>query len=258
MGIPEMVRAINRAANEMDKKIDILLLDTCSANSLELIYEFGKDEIHAVQNIITYIVDGPIEGLPYDRIIHSIQAYSSIEDMTVTIKDIIESLSYDLISFEVNHEKLQQIKQLFNDKAFEYLSKNIDIGSDYNKISAVEREHIIEDISQELMSLVIHYKKSPCNKWPLITVVNNVTNNLKLMTRYYCLGFIQNNHWAGLSFNESLDIKIINQFSSERLLPLKMSSQEVYGYISIINPELCESQRRSILEQLYEYKKWTL
>jgi len=67
MGIPELVHVINAAANEMNNKIDLLLLDACCANSLEFIYEFGKDKRHAVQSVITYMVNGSIEGLPYKQ-----------------------------------------------------------------------------------------------------------------------------------------------------------------------------------------------
>lgn len=258
MGIPEMVRVINMAANEVGKKIDILLLDTCSSNSLELIYEFGKDKNHAVQSIITYIVNGPIEGLPYDRIINLIQVNSKIEDITVTIKDIIENLSYDLIAFDVNHQKLQEIKQLFNDRTFELLSKNMNNGLEYNKMSVLERNSVVDAISENFTSIIIHYRKSLYNKWPLITVVNHVTDNFKLMTRYYRLGFAQNNYWTGLSLNQSTDVNPINLIQMEHLLPLKMSSQEVYAYISIINPELEDKQKIDILEQLYHYKKWVI
>lgn len=253
MGIPEMVRGINMAANEVGKNIDILLLDTCSANSLELIYEFSKDENHVVQSIITYIVNGPIEGLPYDKIINSIQTNSKIEDITVTIKDIIENLSYDLIAFEVNHQKLQKIKQLFNDRTIEYLSKNMNNDLGYH-LSALDRENILDTISDHFTSIIIHYKRNLSNKWPLIKIVNHVTDNLKLMTRYYRLGFAQNNHWTGLAFNQSLDTNPINVMPRNHLLPLKMSPQEVYAYISIINPELEEAQKIKILEQLYAIK----
>lgn len=258
MGIPEMVKVINMAANEQGKKIDILLLDTCSANSIELIYEFSKDENHAVQSVITYIISGPIEGLPYDSIIHLVQANSNMEDITVTIKDIIDSLPYDLISFEINHQKLQQIKQFFNDKSFKYLSKYTNDGQSYHEISELEWEDFLNAISDYLASIIIHYKRSLSNNQALITVSDSIPDSLKLMKRYGHLGFAQDNYWTHLFANKPVDTPGINAVQRESLIPLKMSPQEVYVYISIMNPELGELEKNKILEQLYHYKKWSL
>lgn len=255
MGIPEMANVINMSANELNKKIDILLLDTCDANSLELIYEFGKDENHAVQSILTHIVSGPIEGLPYDGIIHSVQANSNTEDITILIKDIIESLSYDLISFKIDHQKLQIIKQLLNDKTIEYLSKNTSNAQENYKISSLERKSILQNISDYLTSIIIHYKRNLNNNRALITVRASATDNLKLLPRYDLLGFAQDNSWSCLINDKTADTNIINTTKGS-LLPLKMSPQEVYAYISITNPELGESQKNDMLKNLYDYKKW--
>ncbi|HHW69725.1 MAG TPA: hypothetical protein GX392_00010 [Clostridiales bacterium] len=256
MGFPEMVKAINMATNEINKKIDILFLDTCGANSLELIYEFGKDENHAVQNIITYIVNGPIEGLPYDNLIKIMQTNSSTEDITVVIKNIIENLPHDLISFEINYQKLRQIKQLFHDKTFEYISKGTDNGQISSKILLLERQDIIQSISDKLKSIIIHYKRH--NKQALITIITSVADNLKLLTRYYQLGFTQDNCWSNVLNDQIIDKDIINTVNNGKLLPLKMSPQEVYAYISIMNPELEKTKKKSILKKLYDYKKWSL
>lgn len=258
MGIPEMVKVINMATNELDKKVDILLLDTCSANSIELIYEFGKDENHAVQNIITYIISGPIEGLPYENMIHLVQANSKVEDITVIIKNIVDNLPYDLISFEVDYQKLQQIKQFFNDKSFEYLAKKTTSEQVYYEMSALEWEDFIDTISDYLTSIIIHYKKSLYNNQALITVSDSIPDRLKLMKRYYQLGFAQNNHWIDLFAHKPVDVSEINTGHRENLIPLKMSPQEVYIYISIMNPELGELEKNKILEQLYHDKKWPL
>lgn len=254
MGIPEMTSVINTAANQVGKKIDILLLDTCGANSLETIYEFGKDENHAVRSILTYIVSGPIEGLPYDRIIHFVQANSSAEDITIIIKDIVENLPYDLISFEIDHQKLRKIKQLFHNKTMKYQLKNMDSGQSNFKLSALERKNIIQSVSDYLTSMIIYYKRIHENL-ALITVTASVTNHLKLLNRYVRLGFAQDNLWASLINDRPADIKM-DAVQKENLLPLKMSPQEVYAYISIMNPELSSAQKSDMLEKLYRYKKW--
>lgn len=48
---PEMVRAINKAANDIGK-IDALVLDTCYFNSIEVIYELGSEENHSLRSAL--------------------------------------------------------------------------------------------------------------------------------------------------------------------------------------------------------------
>ncbi|MDD4844365.1 MAG: clostripain-related cysteine peptidase [Anaerotignum sp.] len=258
MGIPEMVKATNMASSKMGKKIDILLLDTCCSNSLELIYEFGKDENYAVQNVITYIANGPIEGLPYHSIIKIVQANSNINDNTLLTKEIIENLSYHLISFEIDHKKLREIKQMFHEKTLEYLSKSAEDDQDYKQNSFIQK-NILQYISDNSPPLSIYYKRGRKDTCSLITVTTSVAYHLKLMTHYYNLGFIQDNCWASLLNDQPADInRIFAMQKEERLIPLEMSPQEVYESISIMNPDLDDAHIRNILEKLYCYKKWTL
>jgi hypothetical protein len=64
------------------------------------------------------------------------------------------------------------------------------------------------------------------------------------------LGFAQDNDWA-----QFVNAKPTR--NKERLLPLKMSPEEVFAYISIMNPELEEEQKKDMLEKLYHDNKWT-
>lgn len=250
MGYPEMVRALNLASNEMNQKIDLLLLDTCNANSLELIYEFGKEENHAIQNVITHISSGPIQGLPYDQIIHYLQTNTTKNTISV-IKEIIDLLPFDLISFEVNYHKLHLIKQLFREKTEEALSKTTEDVTRY-QISDKERREIIDSVSNNLRSIIIHNKQSNPNTGSLLRVTAGVGNHLNLLKRFYFLGFAQDNDWA--HFNHSGEKREVH---TERLLPLKMSREEVLAYISIMNPDLEVGQKNDMLERLYRVNKWT-
>lgn len=257
MGIPEMVKVINMASREMSKDIDILFLDTCCSNSLELIYEFGKDENHAVQNVITYIANGPIEGLPYDTIMRIVQANRDTKDNTLLIKEIIENLSCNLISFEIDHKKLLKIKGMFHQKTLECLSKRGEEGQDQKQKFLLQKD-ILQYISDNAPPLSIYYKRRMHNTCSLITVIISDTNNLKLMNYFYHLGFIQHNCWACLLNDQPVDINRIFAIQKECLIPLQMSPQEVYEGISIMHPDLDETRKRDMLEKLYYYKKWTV
>lgn len=257
MGIPEMVTAMNMAANNTGGKIDALVLDTCYFNSIEVIYELGRDENHSVSSVIMHIKNGAIEGLPHDRIIELIQKNSGVKNVTAIIRDIIDNLSYDLVAYKINHQTLKQIKQLFNDAASLYLSKNIDDGTTpFKKLSDV-LTIADQTVSSNLMSsLVIHFKSASQSK-PLQGIVANrfTTDDLELISRYYRLGFAQDNCWTRLLSTKHVSVNIpIGQKND--LLPLKMRPKEVYAYISIMNPMLGETQKIEILKELYRYKNW--
>lgn len=256
MGIPEMVRAINKATNDIEK-IDVLVLDTCYFNSIEVIYELGKEENHSVKSAITYIKNGAIEGLPYDRIIELVQKNNDVEDITEIIREIIDNLSYDLVAYEINHHTLKQVKQLFNDAASVYLSRNIDDGNIYFKKVSDVLSTTDQIIASNLMSsLIIHFKSALQSKSFQGIIANRpTTDNLELILRYYRLGFAQDNCWTCLLSNKHIDMNMVVE-QKKGLLPLKLKPEEVYAYISIMNPGLGKIRKFEILKELYQYKGW--
>lgn len=255
MGIPEMARAINMAANEMGRKIDVLVLDTCYFNSIEVIYELGRDENHSVRSAITHIKNGAIEGLPYDRIIELVRRNSDVEDVTAVIREIIDNLSYDLVAFEINHQKLKQIKQLFNDAASACLSRNIDDGNAPFKKVSDGPSNTTQTVAFNLMSLVIHFKRVSQSKSALVIIANRAPDDLELISRYDRLGFAQGNCWTRLLSNKHVDVNMVAE-QKKNLSPLKMRPEEVYAYVSIMNPGLGEIRKKEILKELYQYKNW--
>lgn len=255
MGIPEMVRAIDMAANRMGKKIDILVSDTCYFNSVEVIYELGKDENHSVRSAVTPVKNGAIEGLPHDIIIELVRKNSNVKDTTAVIRELIDYLSYDLVAFEINHRKLKQIKQLFNDAALVYLASSTDTGNAPLKKTPDGLSNLTETMALSLMSTVIHFKRVSQSKLDLFIVVNRPTDDLELISRYCRLSFAQGNSWTYVLSNKQLDMNMAVE-QKKNLSPLKMKPGEVYSYISIMNPELGEKRREEILNELYQYKKW--
>ena len=262
MGIPEMVRAIDIAANEAGCKIDILVMDTCYFNSIEVLYELGKTDGHSVRTVITNIINGPIEGLPYERIIKTVGEKSDEEDITAVIREIIDNLPCDLVAFEVDHLKLRQMKKLFNDIASAHLSRYADDGN----ISFEEVLPLLKNAFQaaglDLLSLVLHFKRGSHNKAdPLVIVANKPTDNPELISRYKRLAFAQDNCWTILLSNRQIEM---NRPQTENLTvdriknlhPLKMRPEEVYAYISIMNPRLEETRKKEMLKELYQYRRW--
>ena len=250
MGIPEMTEAINKAANEAGKKIDILVLDTCYFNFIEAIYELGKNENHAVQNVITYIFKGSVQGLPYNEVIELLQSNSCNSDTLAVIRQLVHRFPYDLVAFSINHQILKHIKCKINELAL----NNGDGGSDLSAILHSEGK-LTSDINKNILQLVIHFKRISESREGIVAIANVPTSDLAIISRYYRLDFAQNNLWTYLLSNKGFDVKtVIEQKSC--LLPLELKPTEVYEFISIMNPELQEEQKKEILKELYIQRKW--
>ena len=118
MGMYEMCTAINNLKNIID--IDILILDICNMNTIELIYELGKEKVNVVKYIMTYINNGPLEGMDYNYIIQKIDD----EPTNLILKNIVNKSKQNLVAIEVKHGKLEKIKELSNKLAYYWLLNN--------------------------------------------------------------------------------------------------------------------------------------
>jgi len=261
MGIPEMTRAINMAANDTGNQIDLLILDVCYFNFFESIYELGKDKNHAVKNVITYIYNGPLQGLPYDKLLQTLQKTPFSADMQKIIRKIITELPFHLIAFEINHDKFERIKLLFNELALQYWRSN-PVKEDTTLIHLLHSHNPLDNwynLAQktltDLLSTVICTRKAFKENQIPVTVANQTTSDTALISRYYRLGFAQNNYWTYLLSNKTYDINPLVQLRQE-LRPLKLTPQEVYTYISVMNPGMTQDRKEKMAAELFRYKKW--
>ena len=85
MGIYEMCTAINNIKADLDVNIDILVLDICFMNNIETIYELGKNKNNTVKYMITYIEQGPMEGLPYKKVIMNLDESNTSDIIRLSI-----------------------------------------------------------------------------------------------------------------------------------------------------------------------------
>ncbi|CAH2214313.1 clostripain-related cysteine peptidase [Tepidibacter aestuarii] len=250
MGIPEINTAIDKACKEVNNKIDILVIDMCYFNLLEIIYEFGKDKDYSVQSILTYIGEGPIQGLPYDKMINLLEENNT----EYIIKKIIDNLNYNLVAFEVDNNKFEKIKSLFNELANCYLDNKKEELKAYELLSYAGAKHpwgsIIKNIKEDMNSIVIYSKKNN-NNLGLINIMTYLTSDSNQLYSYYKLSFTSDNKWAYLVS----DKRTIDNINLE-LKPIKISHQAVYELISIMNPSLNEYDKKVILDNLIKYKEW--
>jgi hypothetical protein len=244
MGIPEMVKAIDLAGSAVKQKIDVLLLDTCYFNFIEVMYELGKNEHHTVQNALTYVFKGPIAGLPYNKIIDLAQE-KQLSDTHTVVKELIDILPSDLVSFTIDHERLKAIKEQFNQFA---------LTLDRSEEPFNGTTNLPYDLSAMLFSLVIHFKKVLQPHEALIAVAKKPSRSPDLISRYYRLSFAQHNRWTYLLSNKTFAADTAQEKSS--LVPLTLSRQDIYAFISLMNPEVSFDCRDKMLEELFRQKKW--
>lgn len=230
MGIPEMIKAINSINETSKDKIDVLVLDMCYMNSIEVIYELGKEENTAIKSMVTYTDYAPYEGLCYDKLIFLTKKYSKIHDLNLFLKHLIDNLNFNLTAFEINHKKLNQIKNLFNDLAYSYINNKDEIIQNpidlINNITPKSKPpDFITNINDKLASIII------CSKTKFRGINNSIkitSNNInKLIFFYYKLAFAKNNYWTKLLSNISLDQQLITE-NKVKVRPINSPSPAIH------------------------------
>jgi hypothetical protein len=193
MGIPEMIEAINEIRKTHQYVIDILVLDMCYMNCIEIIYELGQDENPTVKTAVTYMDYAPYEGINYDKLVSATEEYNSITDINLFIKHLIDSQDFNLIGYEINHEKLEKVKLLFND-----IAKNIENPlALLNNVTINEKElNFIKNINEKLKSIVIYSKKTFKGINASINITSEDVGHLIFF--YEKLAFSKNNLWKEL------------------------------------------------------------
>lgn len=205
MGMYEMCTAINNLKNIID--IDILILDICNMNTIELIYELGKEKVNVVKYIMTYINNGPLEGMDYNYIIQKIDD----EPTNLILKNIVNKSKQNLVAIEVKHGKLEKIKELSNKLAYYWLLNNeekatkqeIKLYNDiYKKVDKVINQLILCAQNIEQRKRLIH----------LIFYNEYQIEDVESFVRfYYKLAFTKNNYCSNLmgrkSYTEKTNMK---------------------------------------------------
>ena len=230
MGIPEMIQAINALKINLGYEIDVLVLDMCYMNSIEVIYELGQSNTHTVQTVITYMDYAAYDGISYERLVCLTEKYCCISNLNLFIENLINDLDFDLMAFEINHDKLKAIKELFDSAAhlyhlegttenlFESLNKNIN----YRK-----EDSFIKNINNLLNSMLIK-SKAPFNG--LSTSIKVTSKDIEQLIAFYKkLAFSKNNFWT--EFLSSVPIHKQNRDTSKINVALTSSSSPVVHYI---------------------------
>lgn len=251
MGMYEMCTAINNLKNIID--IDILILDICNMNTIELIYELGKEKVNVVKYIMTYINNGPLEGMDYNYIIQKIDD----EPTNLILKNIVNKSKQNLVAIEVKHGKLEKIKELSNKLAYYWLLNNeekatkeeIKLYNDiYKKVDKVINQLILCAQNIEQRKRLIH----------LIFYNEYKIEDVESFVRfYYKLAFTKNNYCSNLMGRKSYTEK--TNMKNSKIEQEILDKRDIELFISNFNGDsITYEEVKNIANNLYMKNNWII
>ena len=251
MGMYEMCTAINNLKNIID--IDILILDICNMNTIELIYELGKEKVNVVKYIITYINNGPLEGMDYNYIIQKIDD----EPTNLILKNIVNKSNQNLVAIEVKHGKLEKIKELSNKLAYYWLLNNeekatkeeIKLYNDiYKKVDKVINQLILCAQNIEQRKRLIH----------LIFYNEYQIEDVESFVRfYYKLAFTKNNYCSNLMGRKSYTEK--TNMKNSKIEQEILDKRDIELFISNFNGDsITYEEVKNIANNIYMKNNWII
>lgn len=251
MGMYEMCTAINNLKNIID--IDILILDICNMNTIELIYELGKEKVNVVKYIMTYINNGPLEGMDYNYIIQKIDD----EPTNLILKNIVNKSKQNLVAIEVKHGKLEKIKELSNKLAYYWLLNNeekatkeeIKLYNDiYKKVDKVINQLILCAQNIEQRKRLIH----------LIFYNEYQIEDVESFVRfYYKLAFTKNNYCSNLMGRKSYTEK--TNMKNSKIEQEILDKRDIELFIGNFNGDsITYEEVKNIANNLYMKNNWII
>ena len=251
MGMYEMCTAINNLKNIID--IDILILDICNMNTIELIYELGKEKVNVVKYIMTYINNGTLEGMDDKYIIQKIDD----EPTNLILKNIVNKSKQNLVAIEVKHGKLEKIKELSNKLAYYWLLNNeekatkeeIKLYNDiYKKVDKVINQLILCAQNIEQRKRLIH----------LIFYNEYQIEDVESFVRfYYKLAFTKNNYCSNLMGRKSYTEK--TNMKNSKIEQEILDKRDIELFISNFNGDsITYEEVKNIANNLYMKNNWII
>ena len=248
MGIPEMCQAINSIKKNLDINIDLLFLDMCYMNLIEIMYELAKGGNAACKNAITYFNQGPLSGISLENLISSVQKYSKVEDSKEFIKNLILDTSQTLICYKLDTKILEEIKHYFNLLAQCYSSMGYKYASEVADLLGKPTEIVhcnshIEKIASLVSSLVVY-----TNNTKGVDIKITCMDLGKFISIYTKLSFAQDNEWS-----KFLSSYTVDNTGSISLDPSKLSFPAMQSFLSRLNPHLNTNDIFIMLSKLMTY-----
>lgn len=253
MGIPELCSTINSLHHE-GQKLDILIMDICYINLLEVMYELGAPKDKAVSNVLTYIESGPLQGLSYKNLINYLSKTNVSTSTNKIIIELVALFDRELVAVALDTDKLHHLKKLINSTAFNVLQHGYHPTTSLD-IYLKENYYTLWKIIQNAVAQLIITSKSSafCTK-SLLEIVSTPLSNPEMFKMYKRLKFAHNNKWCELLNNTNTEES--ENSTSLSFKPLRMTRQGLKPLIKALNPIANKEITEKILTSLISYKNW--
>lgn len=244
MGLYEICLAINNIQKELNVSIDILNLDICNMNNIEVIYELAKVKRKSERYLMTYIKDGPLKGMNYYEFLNELNERTTKE----ILKSIVSNSEIDLLAVELNNARLKKLKEITSKMGYDYLSTD--------EKEQVYRKYSIS-IAKEVEKIVAAYKLNDIEK-VLINMIDadkyKIENMEAFLKVYNKLGFTKNNYWANVVARKQLTDTLNSDVSKARQEVL--TKDNMNAIIQLFNGNLSKEECMNITNNIYEMNNW--
>lgn len=267
MGFPELSLAVQKAFEGQKADLDVLILDTCYASTVEILYELGRYEQPRIRQVLTYIGKGPLEGLPYVSLL-SLLNQTAFEPIEVILNRFVNEIAvnpqlYGLIALRIDRELLKLIKELFSKLAAAYLLCKTESEAERSPEELLSNYRpdcpwslYLMPLHRLLRTLIMAKRTAEFDHagvLPIHVLYQKIPDEQR--KKLYCrLSFSKENNWAALLCNVSPNV--IPLESEQIFAPLPIPRNILPAFIHASNEQLSPEAQEKMLEELIERKHW--
>jgi len=269
MCFPELSLAIDTACRETGSQIDLLVLDTCYAGTLENLFEFGKIKNPFVKYVLTYFGNGSLNGLPYEKMIDCLMQNPLASTDAVLYNFIFHfdayEKNYHLVLYKIDSETLTLIQKLFSFVAYQYILLHKKLGVELSPYELLQNldtslpwSVFIKTIHLSAKSLIV-LKSERLSKLesaiPIHVLYKKIPDE-KRRSLYNRLSFAKKNYWSHMLCDIPLD-KTVSPPTVD-LFPTPMTAPILQTFVSSSISYLSNEKQKEIFQQLICEKNWKM
>lgn len=269
MGFPEISICIQEVLKLHDAILDILILDTCYASTVEILYEMGKYKHSRIKQVLTYIGKGPLEGLPYPNLLSLLERIAHLPTNHI-LENFVDKIAinhqiYGLIALTINHDILELVQQLFSKMASSYLYFKDAIGVNLTpeELLSNYREDYpwslyLKPIHKLLKGMIIaaHFADNGSNAILPIHILYQKIPDEQRITLYGRLAFAKQNAWTTLLCDCSFELQLTPSITEIFAIPINKNILTSFIYAS--NEHMPLDKIENITNTLIQKKSWVL
>lgn len=236
MPIEDMSYSINKALLDCRKSLDLLFLDMCYMNYIEIIYEIKK-RYDNIKYLLTYYGEGDFGGIDYMSLIDNFYRIISGD------KNFLYFMERDnLILSRPTKSKVKDIKGFCSDFAQECILRG------YKDIEAVKRDVGLLEVYKKINDIVCFKSENSRG----VQIIDFYIDELYKI--YKNLAFSIDNKWINLISKDfkGCDVQCIN------FLPKKLTKSAILGLILSLNGGIDIKEATNILNNVVKVKGWNI